>query len=442
MDSIESVDVVIVGAGFAGLSAANYLSSKSIQCTVIEGRSRVGGRTLSQKILEETSTIDLGGQWIAPNQFRILSFIKQFNLDLIEQTWHDIHPNLLGQSIGLKPLTEDQLEKIVQINFEWDQMALELPSVEHALSYEKSSQWDGISVKQFIEEHPLANDIRIQQELKLQILTLTACDAEKVSLLYWLILIRSIPDGLKALDDGINGAQHYKICAGSQHVCFKLSLNENVRLNDPLKSVDYQTNDQILLTLNSNRQIKCRRLLLAFSPSLLSTIEFFPKLPSNCYCPITMGQCIKTIFIYSIPFWRHSQVNQCEKQGPCSNIFESANPIALIGLILGDHASFWTHQDENKLIEAITEQYALLFNTNEKPIHTFIQYWPKESLSRGCYAALYPPSSCSTWRNRKKALIDGKIWLASTEMALQWIGYIEGAIEAGQRFAQDIINSL
>ncbi|CAF4343455.1 unnamed protein product, partial [Rotaria sordida] len=75
--------------------------------------------------------------------------------------------------IGLKPLTDDQSEKIIQINFQWDQMALELPSVEHALSYEKISQWDRISVQQFIEEHPLANHIRIQQELKLQILTLT-----------------------------------------------------------------------------------------------------------------------------------------------------------------------------------------------------------------------------------------------------------------------------
>ena len=78
----------------------------------------------------------------------------------------------------------------------------------------------------------------------------------------------------------------------------------------------------------------------------------------------------------------------------------------------------------------------------KNPLQTFIQYWPKETLSRGCYAGLYPPSLSSTWRNRNKPLIDQRIWLASTEMALEWIGYIEGAIEAGQRFAQQIIQSL
>jgi monoamine oxidase len=193
--------------------------------------------------------------------------------------------------------------------------------------------------------------------------------------------------------------------------------------------------------MNSGLQIKCRRLLLAFSPSLLSTIDFIPQLPTNCYCQMTMGQCIKTIFTYSKPFWRNILVNQTDQQGPCSNIFESNSPLALIGLVLGEKASFWNKQDENELIQSIIQQYSILFNTDEKPLHTYVQYWPKESLSRGCYAGVYPPSPSSTWRNRKKALVDGRIWLGSTEMALEWIGYIEGAIESGERFAQDIIDS-
>ncbi len=228
---------------------------------------------------------------------------------------------------------------------------------------------------------------------------------------------------------------------GSQQICFALSLNENIRLNDPLKSIDYQLNNQIILTLNSNYQIQCSRVILAFSPSLLSTIQFYPLLPKESYCQMAMGQCIKTIFIYSKPFWRNKNINLNVKQNPCSNIFESNHPIALIGLILGDNASFWTKMDEKQLIEAIIEQYSILYQTNERPEQTFVQYWPKESLSKGCYAGVYPPSSSSTWRDRNKPLIDGRIWIASTEMALEWIGYIEGAIESGQRVAQQIIQS-
>ncbi|CAF1002544.1 unnamed protein product [Adineta steineri] len=441
-DNIELIDVVIIGAGFTGLSAAKYFSSKSIKTLIIEGRSRVGGRTLSHKITDQQWIIDLGGQWIGPDQHRILSFIKEYNLDLIEQTWHHHQPNFLGENLGLIPLNNKQIENIIEINSQWDHMALELSSVECALEYHKSFQWSIISVQQFIEEHPLANqDLRIQQELKLQILTLTACHSNKLSLLYWLILIRSIPRGLTALDDGINGAQHYKISHGSQNVCFEMSKTENIRLNDPVESINYELHDNILIKMLSGYKIKCRRLLLAFSPTLLSTINFLPSLSLTNNCPMIMGQCIKTVFIYSKPFWRNISINQTDQQGPCSNIFESNNPHALIGLILGDDAVFWSDKNEDELIQAIIKQYEILYNMNEIPMNTFVQYWTKENFSKGCYAAVYPPSSSSTWIDRRKALVDKRIWLASTEMALEWVGYIEGAIEAGQRFAQEISNS-
>ncbi|CAF3302722.1 unnamed protein product [Rotaria socialis] len=447
MNSIEYIDIVIVGAGFTGLSAAKYFSSKSIKSVIIEGRSRLGGRTLTKKICDDDDNnhliIDLGGQWITENQKRIFSFIREYSIDLIEQTWFNENPNYLGQLIGLKPLNNEQLDIINQIYNQWDSMALEFENVENALLYEKSSQWDKISLKTFIEQNELVNDLRIKQELKLQILTLTACDCENVSLLYWLIFIRSIPGGLKTLDDGFNGAQQYKIKYGTESLCLKLANNQEIRFNEQLISVDYSLNDKILLKFNSNKQIICQRLLLAFSSTLISPIKFIPNIELD-YLSSSMiaGQCIKTIFIYSKPYWKDRKINQSNKQGPCSNIFELKNPHGLIGLILGNDCSLWLNKNENELIQSIIEQYQLLYNINEKPLKTFIQYWPKESLSKGCYAAIYSPSLSSKWFHRNQSLINNRIWLASTESALEWITYIEGAIEAGQRFAQYIINSL
>ncbi|CAF4272352.1 unnamed protein product, partial [Adineta steineri] len=109
--------------------------------------------------------------------------------------------------------------------------------------------------------------------------------------------------------------------------------------------------------------------------------------------------------------------------------------------LVDDDAIFWSDKNEDELIQAIIKQYEILYNMNEIPMNTFVQYWTKENFSKGCYAAVYPPSSSSTWIDRRKALVDKRIWLASTEMALEWVGYIEGAIEAGQRFAQEISNS-
>lgn len=170
---MDDVDIVIVGGGFAGLSAAKYFSSKSLKYVLVEGRARLGGRTLSEEVCEKKYTIDLGGQWIGPLQKRILSLIQSFNIQLIEQTWHHTDPNHLGQAIGLEALTEEQIEQIHRVSEQWDQMALELPDVANALSYEKCSSWDRISVAQFLEEHPLELHERVIKELKLHILSLT-----------------------------------------------------------------------------------------------------------------------------------------------------------------------------------------------------------------------------------------------------------------------------
>ena len=65
-----AADVVVVGAGLAGLAAASRLVDAGAQVVVLEARERVGGRTLTVPTADGTP-IDHGGQWIGPTQDRI-----------------------------------------------------------------------------------------------------------------------------------------------------------------------------------------------------------------------------------------------------------------------------------------------------------------------------------------------------------------------------------
>lgn len=69
-------DVCIVGAGFAGLSAAWRLHKAGARVVVLEARNRVGGRswTITRK---DGAFVDYGGQWVGPSQDAILSLIKE-----------------------------------------------------------------------------------------------------------------------------------------------------------------------------------------------------------------------------------------------------------------------------------------------------------------------------------------------------------------------------
>ncbi|WP_197381785.1 flavin monoamine oxidase family protein [Mycolicibacterium mengxianglii] len=62
----EVIDVIVIGAGLAGLVAARDLTDKGFQVAVLEGRNRVGGRTFAREIVSTTVKVDFGGTWVIP----------------------------------------------------------------------------------------------------------------------------------------------------------------------------------------------------------------------------------------------------------------------------------------------------------------------------------------------------------------------------------------
>src|SRR4030095_11112273 len=74
-------DVVVVGAGLAGLTAARELSAAGLEVQVLEAGDRVGGRTLSQSVGEHPEDIvELGGQWVGPTQHEVLALARELGI--------------------------------------------------------------------------------------------------------------------------------------------------------------------------------------------------------------------------------------------------------------------------------------------------------------------------------------------------------------------------
>ena len=79
-------DVVVIGAGLAGLTAAEYLIKSGYSCIVLEARDRVGGRTWSMRLPYGEGVVDLGAAWINDtNQNRVFELAKRAGAELIEQ---------------------------------------------------------------------------------------------------------------------------------------------------------------------------------------------------------------------------------------------------------------------------------------------------------------------------------------------------------------------
>src|SRR3954451_18970304 len=73
-------DVIVVGAGLAGLGAAREVQRRGAGALVLEARDRVGGRTLNEPI-GDGKVVEVGGQWIGPGQDRIAALARELGVD-------------------------------------------------------------------------------------------------------------------------------------------------------------------------------------------------------------------------------------------------------------------------------------------------------------------------------------------------------------------------
>src|SRR6478736_9998651 len=72
-------DVVIIGAGAAGTTAANELKKAGLSVVVLEARDRVGGRLWTDVI--DGAMLEIGGQWVSPDQQALIDTIDELGLE-------------------------------------------------------------------------------------------------------------------------------------------------------------------------------------------------------------------------------------------------------------------------------------------------------------------------------------------------------------------------
>jgi monoamine oxidase len=88
-----ATDVAVLGAGLAGLRTAWLLQGKGLSVVLVEARDRVGGRAHTVRVPVVagtealTATVDVGGQWVGPQQPLCLDLCRLFGIELEEQLW-------------------------------------------------------------------------------------------------------------------------------------------------------------------------------------------------------------------------------------------------------------------------------------------------------------------------------------------------------------------
>lgn len=440
-------DVVIVGAGFAGLKASLALKAEGKKILLLEAQDRVGGRCKAGKISGQT--VDFGGQWIGAHHRLFREEAQKAGIKLYPQ--YEKGKSLLSfngkarRFNWIPPFSPFALMEILTFIFLWGRDMKCLPKGK-PWQAKQALKWDALSFEGWLLSHAKTKQAR--DFARAVISGLFCVEPSEISYLFFLEAMRQ-GRGMKVMMATSGGAQQDKVLGGAWRVAKKMAdqLEEALRLNSPVQKI-IQKDHAVQIITASGESYRAKHVIIAVPPPLVEKMVFEPPLSSRkrgLFKHMPMGNVMKIHISYEKPFWRarklsgeaigiglhlgtvYDQTPQDEKIG------------ILVGVIEGKHALALSNMSYEARRQIVIEDLVHYFG--EEALHPleYVDYdWTQDKWAEGGYAACMGTGTMGVY-GPVLGMPDGRIHWAGTETATEWTGYFEGALQSGLRAAKEIL---
>jgi len=446
-------DVLVLGAGLAGLFAARTLAQQGLRVRVLEARDRVGGRTLSHR-LSSGDIIELGAQWLGPGQDRLIRLVRELGLATLAQPYQGKKVLAIGDRVSTYEGDIPSLPLLGLLDLHRtlsrvDALAKQVPQ-EHPADAPEALAWDGMTVESWKQAHVHTAGARALFDIA--VAAIFAAEPSELSLLYFLHYIHA-GNGIMNLSTIRDGAQQTRLVDGFQQVSLRMAaepaLVDRIHLSHPVCAIE-QTSDAVCVRAQSPsgpKRFHAHFVIIAIPPALCAGIDFKPDLPvarKQLQQRMPMGSVCKCIATYPRPFWRergYSGEAVCDR-GPIRAVFDDSSADGkrggLLGFMLGDHLRSEAERDPEARKRSVLAAFARFFGEEALHPESYVEHnWSLEPYSQGCYTAVMPPATLTRFGHTLRAPI-GRLHFAGTETATRFPGYMEGALESGARAAEEV----
>ncbi|MDB5554468.1 MAG: Putrescine oxidase [Rhizobium sp.] len=406
-------DVIVIGAGFTGLTAATELMAAGLDVVLLEARNRVGGRVESE-ILADGARIDTGGQFLCRDMPELMALARAHDRNLVNSY-------VSGDPVYQPPIALERGEEIWQGVDALRDAAIASDPGDPALT--------DLTVSQWVARQPVEPDVA---SAYLRLIDGLWCRSPDEIGFAWLA------DNDRRITNTTSELEYF--LAETMHSLADIlaeKLGDRLRLGHAATRIlHHATGAEVHC---GPARFEAARVIVAVPPVMTRRLEFSPPLPGplvQALAAWASGHCIKVFIRYDEPFWRPRGLSGTVMFSEPHGLYAcDAGREGVPGLVLfigGPTAAEWHARPEHELRAFIRARLVEALGPEAGEIRDMlVRDWVDDAWSGGAYSdSVIDPSAADPEAALRAGA--GPILFASSELSPSFPGYIEGAIVMGR----------
>jgi monoamine oxidase len=451
-------NIAIVGAGFAGLTAAYRLRRAGFTAKVYEAQpKRVGGRVLTSRgVFKERQIAEIGGEFIDSGHEALRNLVKELGLVTVdlEITDKKLQRDLFyfgGKKIDPAPFVEElrTVAKAAAADLKTltgDDVTYDAPNGAEAL--------DKLSLADWLEQKGIKGTTRQILDVAYLIEYGLPPSEQSVFNLLWLLGVEGGDNG------GLFGVsdERYHISGGNDAVATQLAtrIGGAVQSGYVLEAIRPDSSKGFVLSFIRDAtatEVKADVVILTLPFTALRRVDTskldLPAVKRKAIETLGYGTNSKVMAGFKSRIWKtkYNSNGQTYSDLPYQNTWETVRYQPGVGGILTDYlggsaALEVLGSDQRKTAEEFISQLEPIYPgiTKEFNITYQIADWPKQPYTLASYAA-YKPGQVTTIRGAEGEPV-GNLFFAGEHTSLEYQGYMNGAVESGERVADEVLKAI
>ncbi|MBG6237277.1 putrescine oxidase [Mycetocola sp. CAN_C7] len=441
-------DVVIVGAGASGLTAATRLRAAGLSVAVLEARDRVGGRLWTDDV--DGAMLELGGQWVSPDQDALIETLDELGLQTYSRyrEGDSVYINAIGEQtrftgeiFPVAASTQREMERLINV---LDALVADIGPRE-PWAHPLAKELDSVTWIEWLTTQ--TDDIEARDNIALFIAeAMITKPAHAFSALQAILMAASAGSFSHLVDADF--ILDKRVIGGLQQVPLLLAekLGDDVFLGQPVRRLEWT--DAGVTAVADGMTVSARHAIVAVPPNLYSRIDFQPPLPrrqQQMHQHLSLGFVIKVHAVYETPFWRDAGLSGTafSPYELVHEAYDNTNHDDPRGTLVGfvsdkkaDHVFTLSAEERKQVILTSLSHYY-----GEQALNPVVYYesdWGSEEWTRGAYAASFDMGGLHRYGADLRTPV-GPIHWSCSDLAAEGYQHVDGAIRVGRETADAIL---